>query len=201
MQRSLDSCERVTPTYGQNRRQPDSLDKIVKAREKRALFRIERPEFTRRQRYRDTDGNAYAPALSEDALYKMLERHNLVDPLDDDDAQRAALSPCGALGLPKPSQRVAVDQAGTIGTHYGRAAFYVEMKADGKLHKWPSGELEFVDPNTQRLFTGTVEKSIFAGRSKGGYVVLRDVVDWGRLASPSDFSRVSGAPQAKRQKR
>jgi hypothetical protein len=63
------------------------------------------------------------------------------------------------------------------------------MRADNRLHKWPTGDLEFVDPQSDRLLTGRIEKSVFDGRSKGGYVVLRDVVDWGRLANPAEFKR------------
>jgi len=155
---------------------------------KGATHRLPRPEFTRRQRYRDSNGNAYAPALESDALYVSLASHNLVDPLDPLDAQRAASAVNAARGLPRRKRRNVVDQSGTRGTYYGRALFYVEMKADGKVHRWPRGDVEFVDPNTEQLFTGTVVKSIFRGRAKGGYVILHDVVGWGRMSDPRDFS-------------
>jgi len=184
-----EKCERKERVYNQTRRQPSSLDTIHAEREKRALFRLPRTEFTRRQRYRDSNQNAFAPALASDPLYKMLQHHNLVDTLDDDDALRATQDPCQARGLPVPKKRAVVDQDGTTGTLYGSAVLYVEMRADNRLHKWPTGDLEFVDPQSDRLLTGRIEKSVFDGRSKGGYVVLRDVVDWGRLANPAEFKR------------
>lgn len=175
--------------YGSTKRQPDSLDGIIEQREKRRLFRIPRKEFTRRQRYRNSDGTVFAPALASDALYQLLHRHNLVDQLDESDESRAQRDPCAARGLPKPSSRSAVDQNGTSGTLYGNVMFFAELPADGRVHRWPSGDVEFIDPETQRVFSATVSRAVFEGKSKGGYVVLRDVVDWGAISDPRDFRK------------
>lgn len=189
MKRAADGCGKRRSEFPQTRRQPYTLDNILEQRTIRRFFRLPRREFTRRQRYRDADGTVYAPALENDPLYRRLAGHSLVDPIDTEDAERAAREPCDAYGLPVPTKRRAIDQSGTEGTFYGSAVFFAEMKPDGRVHKWPSGDLEFVDPSNGRLYTGKVERSVFRVRSKGGYVLLRDVVDWGRLANPADFNK------------
>lgn len=171
---------------------------VLRGRDKRrSEVRLPRNEFTQRQRYRDSQGNVYAPALAGDSLYVSLQRHGIVDELDPEDSRRAAVRKGNARGLPRSKKRSVVDTQGTQGKYYGSALFYVQMKGDGQLHRWPAGDVELVDPNTEQLFTGTVRSSIFRGRSKGGYVVLNDVVEWGRMSNPRDFfGRPSAASAA-----
>jgi hypothetical protein len=70
---------------------------------------------------------------------------------------------------------------------YGKVLLFSELKPDGKLRKWPSGEVELVNPLNDQYFTGQVASSQFRGKSKGGYVVLKDVVGWGQLSDPKEF--------------
>lgn len=165
----------------------DPYKTLTKRREQEADFKLPQTEFTRRQRYKDSDGNKFAPAIESDELYRSLLTHNIVDELDPSDATASKNRVSNARGLPRKSGRNAVDEQGTVGTHYGRALFFVSLKRDGKLHKWPKGEVEFVDPTSDTVFSATVVRSIFKNRSKGGYVVLKDVVSWGRLSNPRDF--------------
>lgn len=189
-----------------------NLDSIVSQRAKRSMFALPRqraiaksadahallqqramheekfalpvPDFTKRQRYRDADGNALAPALEGDALYRSLLRVGKVDALDPADRDRAANN---ATGLP-PSRHTSIDADGTRGAYHGSVLLFVRLKPDGRVAHWPNGQMEFVDPRSDHLFTGTVVRSVFRGRAKSGYVVLRDVVAWGRLARPDEFT-------------
>lgn len=165
----------------------DPYKVLKKRREQEAEFKLPQTEFTRRQRYKDSEGNAFAPAIESDELYRSLVTHNIVDELDPNDAEVTKSRVSNARGLPRKSGRSVIDDQGTSGTYYGKALFFVSLKRDGKLHKWPKGDIEFVDPTSDTLFTGTVVRSIFKNRSKSGYVVLKDVVSWGRLTNPSEF--------------
>jgi len=165
----------------------DPYKVLTKRREQEAEFKLPQAEFTRRQRYKDSQGNAYAPAIESDELYRSLFTHNIVDELDPKDSLVTKSRVSNARGLPRKSGRKVVDDQGTTGTHYGRALFFVSLKRDGKVHKWPKGDVEFVDPTSDTVFSATVVRSIFKNRSKSGYVVLKDVVSWGRLSNPSDF--------------
>ena len=152
-------------------------DAVMKRRRVAEQFRLPRSEFARRQRYRDADNNVLAPARADDALYRSLQQHDRIDALDDGDGD-------GGRGLPKQKRAVTVrDTDGTSGTLYGRAMFYVALRAK----KWPAGDIEFTDPSDDTLYTATVRSAMFDGRSKGGYVLLDNVVGWGRMANPREF--------------
>lgn len=159
---------------------------LKKRREEEAEFKLPQKEFTARQRYKDSDGNVLAPAIESDELYKSLLRHGKVDELDPTDAMVGRERIANVRGLPrKGGQRR--DEMGTVGTYYGKVLMFVSMKRDGKVHKWPKGDIEFVDPSTDTVFSGVVVKSVFKNRSKSGYVIMHDVVSWGKLSNPAEF--------------
>ena len=153
----------------------------LRQRIKRQFFTLNRQEFTRRQRFRDTAGNAYAPAETTDTIYRTLLAKRQVDRLRTNDTS----------GMPPPQlDQEILDSRGTRGRLHGRVLLYARMPADRLIHAVPTGQITFTDPETNELFTGKVNKSLFIGRSKSGYVVLRQVVSWGRLADPSQFPRI-----------
>ena len=128
---------------------------LKKRRQEEAEFKLPQKEFTARQRYKDSDGNVLAPAIETDELYKSLLRHGKVDELDPVDATVGQKRIANVRGLPrKGGQRR--DEMGTIGTYYGKVLMFVSLKRDGKLHKWPKGDIEFVDPSTDTIFSGVV---------------------------------------------
>lgn len=164
--------------HANNEHQSESYERVKRRKETSATSHLPRTEFTKRARFRDEQGNAYAPAFTTDDLYKSLHRARIVDEIEND-----------ITNMPAAKKQSVVDQDGTSGILYGKVLFFVSMKPDGRLHKWPSGTVEFVDPKSDTLYTGTIAESMFRGRSKSGYVVVNNLVEWGRLADPKEFSK------------
>ena len=177
---------RQTDEFGFIINQKDSYLTRMRHRTEVENFRLPRQEFTRRRVYKDSDGNSYSPALESDELYQALLNHNQVDKIDVNGSHPG-------FPMKKPIDVVAED--GTRGEMYGKVLLFSELKPDGKLHKWPAGEVELVNPLNDQYFTGQVASSLFRGKSKGGYVVLKDVVGWGQLSDPKEF------PQKKKNKK
>lgn len=166
----------------------DSFELGQTQQERSEEFNLPRTEFRARQRYRDTSGTSFAPMFDSDPLYQSLNRHGLVDDLDPEDAKRASERKGNARGLPRPKKRRVLDTAGTTGKYLGRVAFFAKLKGDGRIQKWPRGMVEFIDPSNDTLFTGVVKSSMFRGRSKSGYIILEDVVEWGQMSNPAEFA-------------
>lgn len=156
-------------------REAASYEQLKRRKKTSATFYLPRPEFTKRARFRDANGNSYAPALSSDDLYKALRRRGLVDSIDDP-----------LTNFPK-ERKLVVDQDGTTGTLYGSMVMFASMTPDGLLHKWPKGDVEFVDPSDDSLYTAKIASGVFRGKSKGGYVIMNNVIYWGRMADPREF--------------
>lgn len=167
------------------RRGTKDTDHALLEQEKARFRRLDRKTFTERQQYRDTNQISYAPARTQDPLYKALLRRKMIDPLASD-----------RDGLPQASNVGAIANNGTIGVVYGRVLLYARFPADRRLHRWPAGTINFTDPNTGKLYSGRVRQSQFEGRIKTGYVLLDQVVYWGRMADPSQFPAPKRKPLA-----
>lgn len=159
----------------ESERQAESYEQLKRRKKTTATFYLPRPEFSKRARFRDVSGNSYAPAFHTDDLYKALLRRGLVDPIDNP-----------LTNFPNQLKQV-VDADGTMGSLYGSVLMFVSMKPDGLLHKWPKGDVEFVDPADDSLYTGKIISGVFRGRSKGGYVIVKNFISWGRMADPREF--------------
>lgn len=154
-----------------------NVDEALQAREERKFLRLDQKEFTKRQRYKDSNGVSYAPALATDVIYAQLRRGDKVDKLEPDERR----------GLPRPLPTQVSDGRGTLGALHGRVLLHARMPSNGKIGRPPKGQVTFTDPATNELFTGEVYQTQFIERSKTGWVILTNVVGWGRMSDPSQF--------------
>lgn len=160
------------------RRGTKNADEAIEQQKRKQFLRLDPEEFTRRQRYRDTNDVAYAPVRRSDAIYKQMRRRDEIDAI-------AVRNQDSGLPLPLPGR--VEDGNGTTGTLHGRVLLYARLPRNGKVGQWPRGQVTFTDPKTGRLFTGQVRQTQFIGRAKDGWVVLSNVVDWGRMSDPTAF--------------
>lgn len=162
-------------------RPTDSYATRLKHEREVATERLPTTEFSKRRLFRDSDGNFYSPAKESDELYRSLVQRGMVDKIDPNSE---------VVGFPK-KRNVSVYSAddGTKGDLYGKVLLFAELKRNKNLIKWPAGEVELIDPSTEQYFTGQVSTSFFKSKSKGGYVVLKDVVSWGQISDPREFNK------------
>lgn len=171
--------QREEDEFGFVVRDTDTYRTRLNHEEEVSTFRLPTTEFTRRRAFRDSEGNSYSPAIESDELYQSLRKHGIVDKIDPTSS---------FVGFPKKKDVVVTSaEDGTKGELYGKVLLFSQLKGDGKLHKWPNGEIELIDPSTEQYLTGQVSKSLFKGKSKGGYVILKDVVAWGQISDPTEF--------------
>ncbi len=162
-------------------RSTDSYATRLKHEKEVATERLPATEFSKRRLFRDSEGNFYSPAKESDELYRSLFQRGMVDKIDPNSE---------FAGFPK-KRNISVYSAddGTKGDLYGKVLLFAELKRNKNLIKWPTGEVELIDPSTEQYFTGQVGTSFFKSKSKGGYVVLKDVVSWGQISDPREFNK------------
>ena len=153
-----------------------STDSKIDAALNREFWKLPEKELTQRMRFVDINNNSYAPARTVDQIYKQMLQRGSIDPLD-------TTMPFGTTGRRKRVR----DQLGTDGTLYGRTLLYVRLPRTGTIVDWPRGQITFSDPRINHLYTGSVTRTYIRNRHKSGFVVVDQLVDWGRMTNSEQF--------------